>query len=86
MYSTVGWQVFVSLRHLWHTVIPVEHYLPNKTDHLMQHNLLSLNYRPFNSAPSDLHNLSAGKQLYGDLFGSSLIQGKYISNDNFEQK
>lgn len=79
MFSTVGWQVFVCFQHLWHTVIPVEHYLPNKTDNLMEHNLFTLNYRRLNCAPSDLHNLSAGKQLHGDLFGitrSSLIQGK----------
>lgn len=47
MYSIVGWQVFVCFQHLWHTFIPVEHNLPNKTDNLMEHNLFSLNYRPF---------------------------------------
>lgn len=31
MYSIVGWQVFVCCQHLWHTFIPVEHYLPNKS-------------------------------------------------------
>lgn len=42
MYSIVGWQVFVCFQHLWHTVIPVEHYLLNKTDNLMEHNLFEL--------------------------------------------
>lgn len=36
MYSNVGWQVLVCFQHLWHTVIPVEHYLPNKTENLME--------------------------------------------------
>lgn len=31
MYSIVGWQVFVCSQHLWHTFIPVEHYLPRKS-------------------------------------------------------
>lgn len=60
MYSIVGWQVLVCFKHLWHTVIPVD--LSNKTDNLMEHNLVCLiRFIPVSTFWSLHQILSAGR-------------------------